>query len=39
MKSKLILKALLPVLFGLLTAPAFSKIVLLDIFSDHAVLQ
>ena len=39
MKSKLILKGLLTVLIGLLAVPAFSKIVLPDIFSDHAVLQ
>jgi len=39
MKSKLIQKGLLTVLIGLLTVPAFSKIVLPDIFSDHAVLQ
>ena len=39
MKSKFILKGLLPVLIWLLSVPAFSKIVLPEIFSDHAVLQ
>ena len=39
MESKFILKGILPVLIGLLSLPAFSKIVLPEIFSDHMVLQ
>ena len=39
MKNNLILKGILPVFVWLLTVPAFSKIVLPGIFSDHLVLQ
>jgi len=39
MKNNFILKIMLPVLICLLSVPAFSKIVLPEIFSDHMVLQ